>query len=205
MNYSVQEIRDLLVEKYGVSREEAIEAVKKVMSYIGADINREDAKESPERVIKAWENFWGRGYREDPSKHVKTFGDIGKDYDEMVLVKDIKVYSHCIHHMAPIIGKAHVAYIPKDGRVLGLSKINRIVDNFARRLQLQEGITTDIANFLEQHLKPLGIAVMIEAEHLCVKTRGVEDQDSVTVTTCVKGVFRDKPEARNEFLQAVKR
>lgn len=187
----------------GITREQAVDAVRTLMSYIGADITREDAKESPERVVKAWENYWGRGYREDPRTFIKTFGDIGKDYDEMVIVKDIRVYSHCIHHLAPIIGTATVAYIPKDGRVLGLSKINRIVDHFARKLQLQEGITTDIADFLEEALKPLGVAVFIEAEHLCVKTRGVMDENSTTTTAALRGVFREKPEVRAEFMAAL--
>jgi GTP cyclohydrolase I len=134
---------------------------------------------------------------------MKVFEDGGENYDEMIIVKDIKVFSHCEHHIAPIIGKAHVAYIP-NGKILGLSKINRLVDMFARRLQVQERLTTQIADSLMEELAPLGVAVYIEAEHLCVKTRGVQDENSFTITSALKGVFRDKPEVRNEFMQAVK-
>lgn len=155
------------------------------------------------RFLKAWANYWGGGYGKDPKELMKVFEDGASDYNEMVIVKDIKVFSHCEHHIAPIIGKAHVAYIP-NGKIIGLSKINRLVDMFARRLQVQERLTTQIANTLAEELEAVGVAVVIEAEHLCVKTRGVQDVGSVTVTSKLTGLFKTDEKARAEFMAAIK-
>jgi GTP cyclohydrolase I len=187
----------------GIKTEDALAAMRLILQYIGDNPEREGLQETPKRFLKAHLEHWGKGYKQDPKSVMKVFEDGGENYDEMIIVKDIKVFSHCEHHIAPIIGKAHVAYIP-NGKILGLSKINRLVDMFARRLQVQERLTTQIADSLMEELAPLGVAVYIEAEHLCVKTRGVQDENSYTITSALKGVFRDKPEVRNEFMQAVK-
>lgn len=184
--------------KYG-KRE--LNAVRTLLKFIGEDPEREGLKDTPKRFLKAWTEYWGSGYLKEPSSVMKVFEDGGDKYDEMVLVKDIKVFSHCEHHIAPIVGKAHVAYIPQNGRILGLSKLNRLVDMFARRLQVQERLTTQIAEALQENLNPLGVAVVIEADHFCVKTRGIQDINSVTTTSKLLGVFKDKPEVRDEFLR----
>lgn len=176
-----------------------IEAVKTLIRFIGDDPEREGLKETPERFLKAWRDHWGSGYEKDPQAVMKVFKD-ANSYNEMVLVKDIKVFSHCEHHIAPIVGKAHVAYIPKDGVILGLSKLNRLVDMFARRLQVQERLTTQIANALYDKLQPLGVGVVITADHFCVKTRGVQDENSKTITSTLLGVFMEDPRVRQEFL-----
>jgi len=180
-----------------------IAAAKTILEFIGEDPEREGLQETPMRFLKAWKNHWGAGYGQDPKSLMKVFEDGGENYDEMVLVKNIKVYSHCEHHISPIIGVAHVAYIP-NGKILGLSKINRLVDMFARRLQVQERLTTQIADTLNKELNPLGVAIVIEAEHFCVKTRGVQDANSITVTSALTGVFKENPETRAEFMSAIK-
>lgn len=180
-----------------------IEAVKTILRFIGEDPDREGLQETPKRFLKAWKEYWGSGYAKNPKDVMKVFRDVN-NYDEMVLVKNIKVFSHCEHHIAPIAGVAHVAYIPNDGVVLGLSKLNRLVDMFARRLQVQERLTSQIAHALYEELKPLGVGVVITADHFCVKTRGIQDENSVTTTSTLLGVFRDKPEVRNEFLSLVR-
>lgn len=176
-----------------------IEAVKTLIRFIGDDPEREGLKETPERFLKAWRNHWGSGYEKNARSIMKVFKDTDL-YSEMVLVRDIKVFSHCEHHIAPIVGKAHVAYIPKDGIVLGLSKLNRLVDIFARRLQVQERLTAQIANALFMELNPLGVGVVITADHFCVKTRGIQDENSRTTTSSLLGVFMDDPRVRQEFL-----
>lgn len=178
-----------------------LNAVRTLLKFIGEDPNREGLKDTPKRFLKAWEEYWGSGYGKEPLSVMKVFEDGGDRYDEMVLVKDIKVFSHCEHHIAPIVGKAHVAYIPQNGRILGLSKLNRLVDMYARRLQVQERLTTQIAEALQENLNPLGVGVIIEADHFCVKTRGIQDINSVTTTSKLLGVFKDKPEVRDEFLR----
>ena len=180
-----------------------LEAAKVLLEFIGEDPEREGLQETPMRMLKAWRDHWGSGYDKNPKDVMKVFEDGGEDYDEMVLVKDIAVWSHCEHHIAPIVGKAHVAYIP-NGKIIGLSKINRLVDMFARRLQVQERLTTQIANALMEELQPLGVAVYIEAEHLCVASRGVRDENSYTVTSSLKGVFREDAATRAEFMSAIK-
>lgn len=181
-----------------------INAVKTLLEFIGEDPGREGLEDTPKRFLKAWAEYWGCGYGKDAKAIMKVFDDGGQNYDEMVLVKDIKVFSHCEHHIAPIVGVAHVAYIPQNGKILGLSKLNRLVDMFARRLQVQERLTTQIAEALWEELKPLGAAVAITADHFCVKTRGIQDVNSVTTTSKLLGVFKDDLKARNEFFNAIK-
>lgn len=180
-----------------------IDAIKTLLKFIGENPEREGLKDTPKRFLKAWQEFWGSGYGKDLTSLMKVFSDGGDSYDEMVLVKNIKVMSHCEHHLAPIVGVAHVAYIPRDGKIVGLSKINRVVDMFARRLQVQERLTTQIAEAIQEQLNPLGVAVLITADHFCVKSRGIQDINSVTTTSKMLGVFMDKPEVRAEFLSLV--
>ena len=186
-----------------VDKAKALEAVKTILDYIGEDSSREGLQDTPERFLKAWSNHWGAGYAQNPKEVMKVFEDGAANYDEMVLVKDITLYSHCEHHLAPIIGVAHVAYIP-NGRILGLSKIARLVEIFARRLQVQERLTTQIADALQEELAPLGVAVVIEAEHLCMSSRGIEKQGSKTVTSKLIGCFKEEAETRAEFMRLIK-
>lgn len=191
--------------KRKTSERKAIEAVKTLLSFIGEDPTREGIVETPLRYLKAWKEFWGRGYDKSAAPNLKVFDDGGEAYDEMVVVRDIKVFSHCEHHLAPFYGTANVAYIPSKGRIVGLSKINRLVDFYARRLQVQERLTTQIAEHLAQELEPLGVAVHIKCKHLCVCSRGIEDSSSFTETSKLLGVFRDdKNIARKEFLSLIK-
>lgn len=161
---------------------------------------REGLQETPERVAKAWE-FWTRGYGMNPADILKTFEDGAQAYDEMVLVKDIPLYSKCEHHLADIFGTACVAYIP-DGRVVGLSKLSRLVDCFARRLQVQERMTAQIADAIDTHLKPKGVGVLIRARHMCMESRGICQQGHHTVTSALRGAMKEQPAARAEFLAA---
>lgn len=154
--------------------------------------------ETPDRVAKAWE-FWTSGYEKSAEDILKVFEDGAENYDEMVMVKDIPVYSHCEHHLAPIFGTATVAYIP-NGRIVGLSKLSRLVDLHARRLQVQERLTNDVAEDLWSHLKPLGVGVMIRARHMCMESRGLCQQGHHTVTVALRGVFKEQPAARAEFM-----
>lgn len=164
---------------------------------IELDPKREGLKETPARVAKAWE-FWTRGYAQSASEILKTFEDGADNYDEMVVVSSIPVYSHCEHHLAPIFGTATVAYIP-NGRIVGLSKINRLVDMFARRLQVQERMTRQIAEALMEHLEPRGCGVTICARHFCMESRGVRNA-SETTTNALLGIFREDAKVRSEFL-----
>jgi GTP cyclohydrolase I len=183
--------------------EETVEDnIRRILQYIGEDPNREGLQETPRRVVKAWETWFG-GYKQDPASVMKVFEDGAERCDEMVLVKDIPVFSHCEHHIAPILGVAHVAYIP-NGKILGLSKIARLVDMFARRLQVQERLTNQIADAMQEHLSPLGIAVVIEAEHTCMTTRGVKIAGGRTTTSAMRGAFRDEHETRAEFMGLIK-
>lgn len=182
-----------------------IDAVKTLLEFIGENPDREGLQDTPTRFLKAWRDYWGRGYSKNPGEILKVFKDGAADYNEMILVKNIKVFSHCEHHLAPFVGVAHVAYIPDptNPQIVGLSKINRLVDMFARRLQVQERLTTQIANTLYDKILPLGVGVIITAEHFCVKTRGVEDRNSITTTSKLRGVFRNE-EVRKEFLALVR-
>ena len=178
----------------------AEEAALGVLRAIGEDPSRGGLLETPERVAKAWQH-WFSGYDRDPADVLKVFEDGAEGVDEMVLVKDIPFYSHCEHHMAPIFGTATVAYIP-NGRIVGLSKLSRLVDIFARRLQVQERMTTQVADALVEHLRPHGVGVLVKARHLCMESRGVCQQGHHTVTTALRGVMREDARARAEFLGA---
>lgn len=165
---------------------------------IGENIDREGLKETPKRVVKAWKHWCG-GYHVDIGALLKTFEDGGENYDEMVVRKGIRIYSHCEHHLAPIIGDVTIAYIP-NGRVVGLSKLDRLADAFARRLQVQERLTTQIADALMEHLQPKGVGVHVNARHMCIESRGVAQHTSDTITSALRGVMRDQPETRAEFM-----
>lgn len=167
-----------------------------IIQELGEDVNREGLLKTPERVAKAMQ-FLTSGYEQDPRK-ILLSAMFKEEYNEMVLVKDIELYSMCEHHMLPFFGKAHIAYIP-NGHIVGLSKIPRIVDIFSRRLQVQERLTHQILNCINDTLKPQGVAVIIEAKHMCMAMRGVEKQNSVTTTSAFKGVF-ENVETRTEFL-----
>lgn len=162
------------------------------------ELQRGGLEETPARVAKAW-RFWLQGYAQDPVALLKTFEDGAEGVDEMVTVRDIEIYSHCEHHMAPFFGVAHIAYIPQ-GKIVGLSKLARVADVFARRLQVQERLTNQIADCIESTLKPLGVGVVIEAKHFCMCSRGVGKQGSTTITSALRGAMRHSPEARAEFL-----
>ncbi len=184
------------------SRAEAERAVKTLIEYIGEDPEREGVRETPKRVVKAFDEYF-KGYGLDAGEILaKTFSEVG-DYDGPVLVKNISVESRCEHHLAPFVGHAHIAYVP-DGRVVGLSKLSRLVGVYANRMQTQERLTAEIAGALEKHLKPKGVAVMIEAEHFCMKLRGVDEDHAVTVTTRFGGVYKKDADARESFLKMVK-
>mgnify|MGYP003111507461 CR=1 FL=1 len=162
---------------------------------------REGVQETPERVAKAYEH-WFKGYDQDPKEVLKVFEDGADGYDEMVLETDIPVYSHCEHHMAAIFGVAHIAYVP-DGRIVGLSKIPRLVDVFARRLQVQERLTTQIADCLNEQLLPKGVGVVLQCRHMCMESRGICTPGVVTTTSALRGCMKNEPEARAEFLDLV--
>ncbi len=174
---------------------------KEVLSHIGEDSQREGLLKTPERVAKAMQ-FLTQGYEQDPSKILKS-AMFAEEYNEMVIVKDIEFYSLCEHHMLPFFGKCHIAYIP-NGHIVGLSKFPRMVDAFARRLQVQERLTDQVRDCLEDTLKPLGVAVCIEAQHLCMQMRGVQKQNSFTTTSAYSGAFMDNDITRNEFISLVK-
>lgn len=174
----------------------------RLLQYIGEDPSREGLQETPARFLKAW-RYWTKGYSQDPKDLFKVFEDGAEGCDEMIVVKDIPLYSHCEHHLAAIIGTASVAYIPS-GKIIGLSKIARVVDMYARRLQVQERLTNQIADCLEEHLNPLGVAVTIKARHLCMESRGVEKPGAETVTSALRGSFRTESSCRAEFYSIVK-
>ena len=184
------------------SRAEAEAAARTLILWAGENPDREGLRETPERLVKAYEEFF-RGYTEEAAAFLdRTFEEAG-GYDDIVLVRDIPFHSHCEHHMVPFIGKAHVAYFPT-GRVVGLSKLARVVDVFARRLQTQENLTAQIVAAIDEALKPRGVAVMIEAEHFCMTMRGVQKAGASTVTTQFTGVFRDDPAEQVRFLTLVR-
>ena len=184
-----------------VSDKEAEEAFRTILSWMGEDPNREGLLETPKRVIKAFKEYF-KGYNEDPSKILdKTFGDV-EGYDDMVVQKNISVQSHCEHHMAPIIGKAHVAYIPKE-RVVGLSKLARVVEVFSKRLQTQERLTMQIANTLMDSLDAKGVAVTIDSTHQCMTMRGIKKEQASTVTNYYLGQFKDDLSYQNRYLRFI--
>ncbi len=173
---------------------------KAILQLLGEDAEREGLLKTPERVAKAWA-YITKGYREDPIAILKS-AIFREEYKQMVLVKDIEVYSVCEHHMLPFIGKAHVAYIP-NGYITGLSKIARVVDCFARRLQVQERLTVQIRDSIQEALNPVGVAVVIEASHMCMQMRGIEKQGSATTTSAFTGIFLSDPRTREEFLSLI--
>ncbi len=184
------------------SREEAEQAVETLLAYIGEDTGRSGLIETPARYVRAFDEFF-TGYQMDPVKELqKTFEDIA-DYDDMVLVKDIEFVSHCEHHIVPIIGKAHVAYWPNQ-KVVGISKLARIVDIYAKRLTSQENMTNDIANIITETLNAKGAAVMIDANHQCMSTRGINKSSSSTVTSTFTGIFKDADEVRQRFMEMIR-
>lgn len=184
------------------SREAAEAAVRTLLSYMGEDPDREGLLDTPSRVVRAYDELFS-GYGHDSEEILdRTFGEIG-NFDDFVLVRDIPFYSHCEHHMVPFIGKAHVAYFPVE-RVVGLSKIARVVDVYARRLQTQEHLTSQIVTALDEALRPRGIAVLIEAEHMCMAMRGIMKAGVSTVTSQFTGAFRDDPTEQVRFITMVR-
>lgn len=183
------------------SREEALAAVKTLISWAGDDPTREGLVETPDRVIRAYREFFA-GYEEDPEQVLaKTFEEV-EGYDDAVIVRDIRVESHCEHHMVPIIGVAHVGYIPNN-RVVGISKLARLVDAFGKRLQTQETMTAQIADTINEVLQPKGVAVVIDAGHGCMSTRGIHKTESSTITSRMLGIFREDSKAREEFISLI--
>ena len=184
-----------------ISDKEAEEAFKTILSWMGEDPNREGLLETPKRVVKAFKEYF-KGYKEDPIQVLdKTFGDVD-GYDDMVIQKNISIQSHCEHHMAPIIGKAHVAYIPNE-RVVGLSKLARVVEVFSKRLQTQERLTMQIANTLMQSLDAKGVAVTIDSTHQCMTMRGIKKEQATTVTNYYLGQFKEDLSYQNRYLRLI--
>ena len=198
-NKNVTEFKAKLLEK--ISKDEAKKAIQTILKYIGENPEREGLIETPKRVIKAFDEYFA-GYAENPEEYLeKTFGDV-EGYDDMVIQKNISLKSHCEHHMAPIIGIAHVAYIPSE-KVVGLSKLARVVDGYSRRLQTQERLTMQIANAIFKGLKAHGAAVCIDAVHQCMTTRGVMKENATTVTNYFTGSFRDSHTLQHRFLSYI--
>ncbi|MFO1152483.1 MAG: GTP cyclohydrolase I FolE [Rhodospirillales bacterium] len=183
------------------TRTEAEQAVRTLLLWAGDDPDREGLRATPERVVRAFEEYFA-GYAADPAAMLRrTFEEV-EGYDEMVLLRDIQFISHCEHHLSPIRGKAHVAYLPAH-RVVGISKLARVVDAFARRLQIQEKLTAQIANTIDAELQPLGVAVVVEASHGCMSSRGIRKSGVTMVTSRMLGAFRDDARTRSEFLAMV--
>lgn len=179
----------------------AEEHVRGLLGYLGEDVKREGLLETPARVVRAMSEHFS-GYAQDPAQYLaKTFEEV-EGYDELVLVSDIELFSHCEHHMVPFVGKAHVAYIP-DGRVVGLSKVARVVDVFAKRLQVQEKLTKQIADSIQRHLKPQGVAVIVQCQHFCMCYRGVKKPGSWTTTSKLHGIFLKDAAARMELFTLI--
>ena len=184
------------------TRDQALEAVRTLIAWAGDDPRREGLIDTPKRVVDAY-NEWFEGYGADPAKELsRTFEDV-QGYDDIVMLRDIDVESHCEHHMAPFLGKAYVAYIPAE-KVVGISKIARVVEIFAKRLQNQETLTNDIVGAIESHLAPAGVAVLIDAEHQCMTTRGVHHRHVSTITTRFTGAFKTDPALADRFLKLAK-
>jgi GTP cyclohydrolase I len=188
------------VETYDIEKIESLSKnYKSIIEDLGEDVNREGLQKTPERVAKAMQ-FLTHGYDLNPLEILKS-AMFSEDHKQMIVVKDIEVYSMCEHHMLPFFGKAHVAYIP-NGKIVGLSKIPRVVDAFARRMQVQERLTDEIKNCIQEALNPLGVAVVIEAQHMCMQMRGIQKQNSVTTTSSFTGAF-EKDKTRKEFISLV--
>jgi GTP cyclohydrolase I len=183
------------------SREEAEEAVRTLIRWAGDDPNREGLLGTPSRFVRAWDEFFC-GYDEDPVDVLQRTFEETDGYDEMVVLRDIQFFSHCEHHVVPIIGKAHVAYLPSS-RVVGISKLARVVEIFARRMQIQEKLTAQIANAIDEVMQPKGVGVVIEAQHQCMTTRGVQKTEVSMVTSHMLGAFRSDSKTRREFLSLI--
>ncbi len=181
---------------------EDLELVRKLLALVGEDPDREGLHETPLRFLKAFAEYT-KGYQENPEDVLKVFEDGAQSVDEMVIVRDIPVYSLCEHHLAPFFGKAHIGYVP-DKRILGLSKLSRLVEVYARRLQVQERLTNQIADALDTHLQPLGVAVVIECRHMCMESRGVRHTGTSTVTSALRGSVKNNPDTRKEFLSLIR-
>lgn len=176
--------------------------VVRILQFVGDDPTREGLLETPRRVAKAWAQ-WCSGYKKDPAEILKVFEDGAESYDQMVTVKDIPIYSKCEHHMADIFGTATISYIP-NGKIVGLSKLSRLADMFARRLQVQERLTNQIADALWEHLQPKGVGVVIKARHMCMESRGICQQGHHTITTALRGAMLTESDTRSEFMQLAK-
>ncbi len=197
----VKDTDNKIIETPDVSDKEAEHAFKTILKWLGEDPNREGLLETPRRVMKAYKEYFG-GYKVDPNKILdKTFGDVD-GYDDMVIQKNISVQSHCEHHMAPIIGKAHVAYIPKE-RVVGLSKLARVVEVFSKRLQTQERLTMQVAKTLMESLDAKGVAVTIDSTHQCMTMRGIKKEQATTVTNYYLGQFKEDLSYQNRYLRFI--
>jgi len=197
----VKDVDQLNKAKDKVSDEKAEEAVRTIIQWIGEDPTREGLQSTPKRVIKAFKEYFG-GYTQDPNKFLaKTFTEV-EGYDDMVIEKNISIQSHCEHHMAPIVGVAHVAYIPSD-KVVGLSKLARVVEVFSKRLQTQERLTMQIAKTIMDVLQPRGVAVTIDASHQCMTNRGVKKENTTTVTNYFLGAFKDDLSFQNRYLRYI--
>ena len=197
----VEDTEKTLKEIEQISEKEAEEAFTKIIKWIGEDPSREGLKSTPKRLVKAFKEYY-KGYSEDPKKILeKTFGDV-QGYDDMIIQKNISLQSHCEHHMAPIIGVVHVAYIPKD-RVVGLSKLARVVEVFSKRLQTQERLTMQIANVLMEVLEAKGVAVSIDATHQCMTMRGIKKEQATTVTNYYLGKFKQDLSYQNRYLRFI--
>lgn len=179
-----------------------MDSVRNILIAVGEDPDREGLVETPRRVANMYEELFS-GLDEDPKQHIKLFGE--KSNDELVIVKDIPFSSMCEHHLLPFVGKAHIAYIPSDNKIIGLSKLARIVDNFAKRPQVQERLTHDIADFLNEELEPSGVAVIMEAEHSCMTIRGIKASGSKTETSALRGIIRTDARTRAEVLSLLKK
>ena len=198
MNYLIMDPET--PKELSAAEKKIAENIHAVLGHLGEDPNRQGLLKTPERVAKAY-TFITQGYQQDAHKILRS-AMFDEDYSEMVLVKDIELYSLCEHHMLPFFGKAHIAYIP-DGKIVGLSKIPRIVDVFARRLQVQERLTIEIRDAIQETLNPMGVAVVIEASHLCMQMRGVSKQNSVTTTSAFSGAFLEDNKTRKEFISLI--
>ena len=196
----VKDLEKTSINQSEVTDKEAEEAFKTILKWIGENPDREGLLNTPLRVAKAWD-FLSKGYRQDINELINN-AIFEEKYDQMVVVKDIEFYSMCEHHLLPFFGVAHVAYIP-NGKIIGLSKIPRILDVFARRLQVQERMTQEVGNMLEEKLSPKGVAVVVEGQHMCMQMRGVQNKNSYASTSHMLGIFREDSKTRKEFLNLV--
>ena len=197
----VKDTNQLEKKSNQISDEKAEEAIETIIQWIGEDIEREGLRSTPKRVVKAFKEYF-KGYKEDPTSYLKkTFTEV-EGYDDMVIEKNISIQSHCEHHMAPITGVAHVAYIPSE-RVVGLSKLARVVETFSKRLQTQERLTMQVAKTIMQVLQPRGVAVTVDATHLCMTNRGIRKENTTTVTNYFLGAYKDDLSFQNRYLRYI--